>query len=127
VGHVHRSWGRSFDASYLSFFVKEPKELLFVAALPWSANPTLWIGMAYLISGRFRAAICSSVLALLFGLSIKLSSWEYFGVATIDKDTLEATCSPAYYTWLSSMALLLFSGVMGYWMAKRKQRETSNP
>jgi len=93
-------------------------------ALPWSANPALWVGISFLIAGRWLAAVSAAAVALLFGLSIKLAAlytvFESSGI-NLHAEIQEAANSPAYYTWLGSMAVLLAAGLWGLAKAGRRR------
>ncbi|MCY3019360.1 MAG: hypothetical protein NTW87_10095 [Planctomycetota bacterium] len=90
-------------------------------ALPWSANPALWVGLSFLITGRWFAASVSALLALFFGLSIKLYCLSEGSYGLFE----DAASSPAYYTWLGSMALLLVAGLLGDRLARCAKAKTA--
>jgi len=93
-------------------------------ALPWSANPALWVGLSFLIAGRWLAAVSAAAMALLFGFSIKLAA-TFAGTEssqTVLEEIQEAASSPAYYTWLGSMVLLLAAGLGGLILARRRSK-----
>lgn len=77
-------------------------------ALPWAANPALWVGLSFMIARRYGTATICAGLALVFGASIKVGA-EFCDAYSEIRD---AANSPAYYTWLGSMAVLLIAALV---------------
>lgn len=101
----------AFLLPLVAWTVGDEGAMLILGLPAWLANPLMWVGMALLASGKWKAATAAGLVAVILGLTA-LPAWLSSG----DFPRM------GYVLWVLSIAALAVTGYVGSLAQRRKTK-----